>query len=72
MEPHPLAQIAVNALPSAVVAPTSKVAIDGLPRWEVRGQHAPGAAGPQDVQNGFDHGSQVGFRGRPNGESAAK
>jgi hypothetical protein len=31
----------VNALPSAVVAPVSEVAIDGLPRREVRWQHPP-------------------------------
>jgi hypothetical protein len=59
------AQVAVNALPSAVVAPASEVAIHGLPRREVRRQHAPGAAGPQHIQNGLDHSPQVGLAGPP-------
>ena len=65
LEPYPLAQVAVNTLPSAVVAPAPEVAIDGLPRREVRGQHPPGTASPQDVQDGLDHGSQVGFARPP-------
>ena len=59
------AQVAVNALPSAVIAPGSEVAIHGLPRRKVRRQHAPGAAGTQDIQNGLDHGSQVGVAKPP-------
>jgi len=59
------AQVAVNALPSAVVAPTSEVAIHGLPRREVRRQHAPRAAGSQDVQDGLDHSPQVGLARPP-------
>ena len=42
-----------------------EVSIHSLPRWEVRRQHAPGAAGTQEVQNSLDHSPQVGLAGPP-------
>ena len=41
----------------------AQVAVNALPRREVRRQHAPGAAGPQHIQNGLDHSPQVGLAG---------
>ena len=59
------AQVGVNALLTALVAPGWEVAIHSLPRRKLPRQHAPGAASTQDIQNGFDRGWQVGVARPP-------
>ena len=59
------AQVGVNALPTALVAPGWEVAIHSLPRRKLPRHHAPGAASTQDIQNGLDHGWQVGVARPP-------
>src|SRR5579884_2662594 len=44
----------MDLLPDALVPPSVEVVGDGFPRWEVVGQHAPGAAATSQVQYGVD------------------
>src|SRR5579875_2484926 len=44
----------MDLLPDALVPPGVEVVGDGFPRWEVVGQHAPGAAATSQVQYGVD------------------
>ncbi len=44
----------IDRFPQPAARPAPKVAIHGLPRRQIGGQHAPLAAGPGDVQNGVD------------------
>jgi hypothetical protein len=52
--PGPGAQLAVQPGQGAVIALGGEVAVDGLPRREVRGQVPPGAPGPVHIQDGLD------------------
>ena len=77
-ETHPLAQLAVNALPmrailarSAVVTPASEVAIHSLPRRKLPRQHAPEPA-RRTYRMASTTPRRWILRGRPNWESAAK
>lgn len=56
---HGFPQGIVHGFPDTLLAPGVEVAVDGLPGREVVGQHAPGAATPQDIENGVDHFSDV-------------
>ena len=64
------AQVGVNALPTALVAPGWEVAIHSLPRRKVPRQHAPEPARRTYRMASTTAGRLV-LRGRPNGESAA-
>src|SRR5581483_5765942 len=49
-----VAQRVVEAPPGAVPLPAAEVAVDGVPGREVARQHAPGAAGAQQVEDGVE------------------
>lgn len=49
-----LAQPSVELFPDAAGAPQAEVVIGGLPGWEIVGQHAPGAAGTQVMEDGIE------------------
>ena len=44
----------MDLLPDALVPPGVEVVGDGLPGWEVMGQHTPGAAAPRQVEYRID------------------
>src|ERR687889_536271 len=50
--PQTLSDRPVDPLPGVVYSPNSEVVKDRLPWWEVVGKQAPGAATPQDVEDG--------------------
>src|SRR5829696_5784597 len=50
--PQALAQRSVEPLPGPVHPPPPEPAVDGLPGWEVPRKQSPGAAAPQDVEDG--------------------
>src|SRR5215213_11183887 len=52
--PHAFAQRGVQALPRAVDAPSPEPVVDGLPRRELAGQHAPRTTALQDVEDGIE------------------
>ena len=57
--PNPLPQGPFNPLPSAVIPPVAEVPPHRPPWWEVVGQHPPGDATTQHVQDAVDHLAQV-------------
>jgi len=52
------AQVVVQALDHAAVAPPSELVVDRGPGRQVVGQVAPGAAGPQLIEQAVDHFAQ--------------
>src|SRR5215217_9457478 len=50
--PHPLAQSGVHSCPCSVQAKLSEVVVDATPRWEIVRKQAPGAAAPDEVEDG--------------------
>lgn len=53
-EAHLFAERGVQLLPGSILSPFPPLVIHRLPRWEVAGEQAPGAATPNDVENGVD------------------
>jgi hypothetical protein len=60
----------MEALPSAVDAPSSEVIVDGLPRWEVVGEEAPSATATHDVEDSGEDLTQ-GVHPRASGSSGS-
>ena len=62
----------MHPLPRSVQTPESEVVVDGLPRWEVVGQQSPGAAAPQDVEDGVEDLAQAMEARTPVGSGSGK
>jgi hypothetical protein len=56
---HSFTQGIVHGFPDTLFAPGTEVAIHCLPGRKIVGQHAPGAATPQNIENGIDDFSHV-------------
>ena len=57
--PEVAPQVGVDALPGAIVAPGAEVIVDGGPRREVTGQHAPLTTGAQFAEERIDHDTRL-------------
>src|SRR5258706_12760627 len=56
---HPVAQRVVDESPGPVLGPVPIVAVDGLPRTEIRGQEPPSTTRADDVEHGIDQGTTL-------------
>src|SRR5208282_5519564 len=57
--PEPIAQCVVDERPGPILAPSPKVAINGLPRAEITRQQPPRTAGAYLIKDGIDQAATV-------------